>query len=42
MVAKKPRPKAAGSFGSKSLLVDQRAQPPDTPPRGMVVVVTVI
>jgi hypothetical protein len=42
MVAKKPRPGAGGVVRVRALLLDQRAQPPDTPPRGVVVVVTVI
>jgi len=42
MAAKKPRPRAGGVVRFRSLLVDQRAQPPDTPPRGVVVVVAVI
>jgi len=41
-MTKKPRPLAGGVVPVRAVLVDQRAQPPDTPPRGVVVVVAVM
>src|SRR5580704_14502849 len=40
-VAKKPRPEAGGVLRARALLADQRTRAPDTPPRGVVVVVVI-
>src|SRR5271170_1373378 len=42
MVTKKPRPIAGGVVRVQALPLDQRTQLPDTPPRGVVVVVMVM
>src|SRR5271154_5602423 len=42
MVTKKPRPIAGGVVQVQAMPLDQRTQLPDTPPRGVVVVVMVM